>query len=517
MNTKLDLRPLALDREASRSPTTVTHRKSRWISRYVIPLVVLLGFVALLLAVAGNRWLPVRSVSVVPVIVKRAEFQSVGTPLFTAPGWVEPRPTAVNVPALAAGIVEQLFVVEGESVECGQPIARLIDVDAELAVEQAKAVLAIREGELNRVLAEHKAAKIRFEQPVHLEAELADADSALAVARTELGNLPRLIEKAQAELTYAEQSLEGKRNAGFAVAGIVLRRAEADYTTAQATLQELQEREPNLRRNVAALERKSQSLRQQLQLLVEERRQLGEAEARVETATAMRAEAGLALQQADLKLKRMVITAPISGRVLRLVAAPGDRVMGLDSTAEHRSSTVVQMYDPTRLQVRVDVRLEDVPRIVPGQPVEVETASSRDPIRGQVLRATSSANIQKNTLEVKVELIDPSPSVTPEMLVTATFLAPETQDSTTASSEKERLFVPAELITTMDIGKTVWIVDPSNRAQLRSVEIGSTLDSGLIEITSGLKVTDKLISSGGDGLTSGTRVKVEGDDQRFGM
>ncbi len=40
--------------------------------------------------------------------------------------------------------------------------------------------------------------------------------------------------------------------------------------------------------------------------------------------------------------------------------------MGLESTAGQSSSTVVVMYDPQKLQLRTDVRLEDVPMVTPG-------------------------------------------------------------------------------------------------------------------------------------------------------
>ena len=114
--------------------------------------------------------------------------------------------------------------------------------------------------------------------------------------------------------------------------------------------------------------------------------------------------------------------------------------MGLETTAGQSSSTVVEMYDPQKLQVRVDVRLEDVPMVTPGQQVNIETASSADVIHGQVLQITSSANIQKNTLEVKVELLDPPLAVSPEMLVTAAFLAPKSDISSDSMREAERIF-----------------------------------------------------------------------------
>ncbi len=118
-----------------------------------------------MLIAAGNRLWPARPVTIVPVIVKRAEPQQAGTQLFQAPGWVEPRPIAVSVAAMTHGVVEELMVVAGQSVEKGQPIARLVSIDAELAIEQCKNALAIREGELNRAKAELAAARVRLENP----------------------------------------------------------------------------------------------------------------------------------------------------------------------------------------------------------------------------------------------------------------------------------------------------------------------------------------------------------------
>jgi len=225
----------------------------------------------------------------------------------------------------------------------------------------------------------------------------------------------------------------------------------------------------------------------------------------------------LQVRQAELALERMVVRAPMDGRIMSLIASPGSRVMGLDTTAAHRSSTVVQMYDPDRLQVRADVRLEDVPMVSRGQPVEIETASSGSVIQGRVLQATSSANIQKNTLEVKVELIDPPPNVSPEMLVTATFLAPMLENKKDEVTETERLFVPEQMIRSDDSGAYVWIVDADELAQRRSVEIGASSAGGLMEIKTGLNVTDKLIASDTSGLSESSPVIVTGDDQTIGL
>lgn len=519
MNSTLpiDLSRLALDRSPTGEPTTPKPPRKRWLTRYVLPLSIFVGFAALLAASAGRYLLPSTRVTVVPVIVKRADVQQAGTTLFQSPGWIEPRPTSIRVAALAPGVIEALLVVEGQQVEKGAAIARLISIDAELNVEQAKNILAIRDGEINRAQAELDAAKIRFENPVHLQVQLADAKSSLANAQTQLAKLPFLITAAQAKVKFAMNSMEGKRAAQGAVSNRIIERSENDYAAANAELEELNSRQPNLQREVNALTGKVDAIKRQIKLLVEETRQVEEAKAKLQSAKAMRDEAKLQLRQTELALDRNVIRAPISGRVLRLIAAPGTRVMGLSSADNEFSGTVIEMYDPNRLQVRADVRLEDVPLVTQGQLVEIKTASSKGVIQGRVLQITSTANIQKNTLEVKVELLNPPASVTPEMLVTASFLAPTINEPAQLKKETERLLVPNQLIQNSDAGTFVWTVDADNRARRRSIDVGNQTAGGLTEINSGLNATDKLIVGGLEQLQPGRSVVVTGDDQTLGI
>ncbi|MCO8124278.1 efflux RND transporter periplasmic adaptor subunit [Stieleria sp. TO1_6] len=514
----LDLSKLALDRSPTDSGSPSSRRRSgRWFTRYVLPLGILIGFVALLGAAARRQWVSRQPVSVVPVITQRGQVQRAGTTLFQAAGWIEPRPTAISVAALAPGVIEELLVVEGQLVDQGEPVARLIAIDAELAVQQAEATLAIRAGELKRAEAERDAAVVRLNQPVHIRVQLADANSLLAKAKTEYEKLPFLIESAQASLKYSGDNVQGKRAAGDAIAARTVRQAESEHVSAQANLGELMGRGPNLKREINALQNKVDALQTQLELLVEERRQLEEASAKVITASAVHDQAKLQLRQAKLNAERTVVRAPIRGRILRLVTSPGARVMGLDSNAGHSSSTVVQMYDPDRLQVRADVRLEDVPMVTPGAPVEIETASSGNVIHGRVLRPTSSANVQKNTLEVKVELLEPPSTVSPEMLVTATFLAPEVAIAESEKTETTRILVPRQLIHSSDNGAFVWIVDGQDRAVQKDVTTGNENAEGLVEIVTGLTVTDKLIATGSDDLQDGDHVTVVGEESTLGI
>lgn len=515
-HTQLDLQELALERPGTQTSKRVGRRP--WLTRYVVPAGILAGFTVLLAIAAGERLLPRRAVTVVPVVVTRAEVQQEDTPLFQAAGWVEPRPTAINVPALTEGVIEKLLVVEGQEVQAGQAVARLIDMDAGLALRQAETSLKLQQAELERAKVELKAARLRKENPAHLEAALSDAQSVLAKTETARARLPYLIESSRARLDYARENLKGKQTAKDVIAGRLVQKAQSEMAKARAEFEELQQRKPRLEHETQALQNKVDALSTQRTLLIEETRQLADAKARCKGAQAGLEEAELAVEQAELALDRTAIRAPVAGRVLSLTAHPGTRVMGMESTANKSSSTVVELYDPTMLQVRADVRLEDVPVVQPGQPVEIETASAKEPIAGTVLTLTSSANIQKNTLDVKVAVDDPPPTIRPEMLVTATFLAPpQASSQEDESQEYDRLLIPRQLLESGDAGSTVWIVDANGTARRQPIELGQAGTDELVEAVKGLRPTDKLITSGQRGLEPGARVRIVGEDATIGL
>jgi HlyD family secretion protein len=514
MTAQLDLRELAVDR---RQPASSARRKKRVFSRYVIPAGVVLGFLAMLAWAVRDWLLPAAPVTVVPVVVTRAEVHQAGTPLFQAAGWVEPRPTPVVVSALAEGVIEELLVVAGQEVQKGEPVARLIEIDAQLALKRAEADLALRRAERSSAQAELEAARLRHEHPVHLDAALAEAQSLLAKAEGDFAQVPFLIQGAEARADFARQELERSRAATGIVTGSEVQQARSNYDSALAEFKELQERQPRIERQIAALRRRSAALERQRELLIDESRQLAAAQAQLEAAQARETQVELAIEVAWLQLGRMTVRAPVAGRVLDVVARPGTRVMGLAPASAPDSTTVVTLYDPQMLQIRADVRLEDVPLVTPGQPVEIETASSKEPIRGQVLYATSSASIQKNTLEVKVAIHDPPATIRPEMLVAATFIAPEQPGRESGESERERLLVPRQLVERSDAGHRVWVAGADGIARRKTIRLGRAGTDELVEVLEGLAPTDKLIVGGREGLSDGDRIRISAEDSSIGV
>jgi RND family efflux transporter MFP subunit len=510
MNTKVDLGALARERPGPEGPP-----RRRWLSLVALPAALLAGFAVLAGVSLRGVLSPPRPVTVAPVMtVRGSSTEAEGTPLFRAAGWAEPSPAPVIVTALTEGVVAEMLAVEGQELTRGQVVARLVKEDAELEVSSSEASRSQRLAELQGAKAARAAAAARLESPLHLKAELAESRAALARAEAELEGLPSRLQAAEARLDAAKKAHERLASAGpGAVSEASVVKARGDLGTAEAEAAGLLARKKRLPDEAAALRQRHEALQLRLERLTDEKRAVAEAQAAEAAAEARLKQAEAALAQAKLRLTRMEVRAPISGRVLSLVARQGARLTGLAPGSLHDSSTVLTMYDPARLQVRADVRLEDVPRLRPGMRARIEAAPlGSGALDGVVARVTYQADVQKNTLPVKVLVTSPPGHLSPEMLCQVTFLAPPTVGK--PAEEAVRLLIPRSLV---EGGERVWVADQaSGVARQRVVKLGPT-SGDLAEVLSGLSPTDKLIVGGRDGLREGDRVAVTGEDDSLGV
>ena len=509
IENQVDLRELAVDRSEPVARRVLPGRHL-W-TRYVVPGVLVAGFLGLLVWAAWDLVFPPHKVSVVPVFATTAELRQAGTPLFQAAGWIEPRPTPVRVAALAPGVVVELLVVEDQVVRAGEPIALLVEEDARLAHRRSVSELALREADHDAANAILRAAEVRHQQPVHLDASLGEAEASLARIDTQVRNLPFMIRRAEADYQATRKDYRRKLEVKEIIASVEIDLAQGRLDSALALLEGLRDREASLERERAALLLRRDALGTQRELLTNEIREKQVAASKVKVAAARIERARVSVAEAKLRLDRMTVRSPIDGRVFRLIAHPGAQ-MG-DSMTQmlgHDGRTVVTLYRPEMLQVRVDVRFEDIPKVLPNQPVVIENPALASSLAGTVLFINSEADIQKNTLQVKVAITDPPPVFKPEMLVDVTFLAPQRESSDRApQAEEVTLYVLSGWIHTDDQVAYVWVADPLNqRARKARVQTGASGPGGLVAITAGLNSSSRIIVSGAQSLTDGDRIEI---------
>jgi multidrug efflux pump subunit AcrA (membrane-fusion protein) len=506
----VDLSQLAVVREPQR-PKRV-RRARHWLARYVIPIGLLVGFVAVVMWAGRDWWAPPREVTVVPLEMTQSLARRAGTPLFQAAGWIEPRPTEIRVAALAPGVVERLYVVEDQLVEQGAPVAELVKADAQLALQRAEADEALRRAEADEARAVLAAATVRLKQPAHLRAPLEEAEAELAEVETELANLPFELERAEAEAEFARLDYERREALEDSVARRVIDQAHSVLRSAEASVNALRARQKALDNQRQALIARRDALAQLLELKTDEQQAFDTATARLKAAEAAVAQAVVATAEANLRLERMTLYAPVTGRILTIVAVPGTRLMTDGAQTDMADpSTVVTMYRPDALQARVDVRFDDATAVTLGQEVEISSPALEKPLHGKVLFISSQADIQKNTLQVKVELIDPSPLLKPDALVNATFLAPAVETAETEDAPVQ-LWVPVQLVHRDDAGSFVWVVDQSaGRVRRVAVQTIGSPHEGMVEVSGELGVTSRLVAGDGAGLVDGQRIRVIGE------
>lgn len=479
---------------------------------------------AMLGVIAWNAWpvlTPVPSVAVAQAIFDRtAQPQDLATrsqsarntPTVQAPGWIEAEPFFTPVASLADGVVEQMAVLEGDFVEKGQLIATLVDDDAAIRERLAAAAVATAEASLAAAHAELEAAQRSWDEPVALERAVAVGRAAVAESRAQEAQLPSLIAAARATLVRLKEEADRVRQSSELGATNDLERivAEQHVAAQRAEVSALEARGPMLSAQTLRLTAGLEAAERDLSLRIEDRRRLAAAQAALAQSEGEVSRARAARDEAALELFRMTIRAPISGFVQRRLKAPGDKVITMMD--DPMSAHLVHLYDPARLQVRVDVPLADASHISVGQPCEVVVEVLPDRVfRGEVLRITHEADLQKNTLQVKVKVLDPAPILRPEMLTRVKFLGTNTGPVRgEPSSSTQRVLVPRQAVSG-DAGNASVLLVTNRRSgrgtiSQRSVRIVGERDD-LLAIEGNIQ-PGALVAIDAAGLGTGDRVIV---------
>ncbi len=439
--------------------TSAEAKPPRRMPAWLVPAAILTGFALVFLALFRDRLLPAPTVKTALVLATpggpETPASAAGDLLFQASGWIEPDPLPVKATALVDGVIDTVHVLEGQQVSKGDPLATLVDADARLALAAAEQ--------------EH-----RMRKAAH-EAQLA----AIGSARKKHDSAKAIV---QAARTLQEEAADQNARIADLDRGAI---AESEIVSARLRLD--RERLQTLAAEAISGEAEAEVSRMELEAKVKE----AEAEA-----------AAVAVEQAKLALERTRILSPIDGRVLRLLAAPGQKKMlGMDDTD---SSTIAILYQPERLQVRVDVPLADAAGLGVGQAAKIRCSLLPDRVfAGEVTRITGEADLQRNTLQAKVRILDPADQLRPEMLCRVEFFGTGKGSGSAVSSLST--WVPQAALTEA----AAWVFDPeSKRVARRAVQASTETRDGFVRVVDGLRPGEQVVLSP-QGLRDGQRVNAE--------
>lgn len=438
----------------SKSPEPAEKHSKRRVPAWLLPFGLFIGFILVFGLLFGKRLLPAVPVKVAPVITIRSdrsieanEFSSDGTSvvaskaastppprqlLFQASGWIEPDPFPISVSVLVSGIVEQVNVLEGDAVTKGQVLAKLIDEDAILDLEEKKA----------------KAGTIRAEIEANQSRKpLVESRRSGSVSNieSEKGRLAELEDRYNRLRSLPRGSIPAVELASIRLQ-VDQQRSNVDNAASDI---------PGIDSELMMVDREIEAKRSSLR------------------------EAEVVVHKARLALDRHTIKSPMDGTVLRLHAAPGrKRMLTMD---DPNSGYIVELFDPQSLQARIDVPLSEASSLSVGQPVEMTTDLLPNlTLEGVVTRITGEADLQRNTLQVKVAIENPDSRLRPEMLVRGKFfpvpkpvsLTGTKKESRTSSGGRLSIYVPQEAVFE---DNQVWTVSADNTAERRSITLGNDI------------------------------------------
>ncbi len=352
--------------------------------------------------------------------------------------------TAVGVQA--AGVVERLFVKEGDVVASGQRLAILQNDVAEAQVAQADAALRTARAQLTQAArgalpSELAAATARVQQAraqlAQQRAVLGQAEQAVAQARAQVSQLEEERDLAALQLWRSTELLQQE----------LIARAEHDEARTRARVAE--ERVAAQRHAVAVAEAFAESTRgavaaAEANALAEEAtlRTL-EAGARPEDVAVARErirEAGQALGVARRQALEAVVVAPFDGIVTRIGAEVGQTV---------GTQGVLNLVSRA-LEIRLDVDEGNLADLSLGQPAVISSSTFPEgTFRGAVSEIAAAVDEARGTVTVTVMPVDPPAWLRPGQTVNVNIVT---------DREAARLLVPATAVRRVGDRSVVFVV-----------------------------------------------------------
>ncbi len=222
------------------------------------------------------------------------------------------------------------------------------------------------------------------------------------------------------------------------------------------------------------------------------REELDQVETEYETAQAevSRLEARIGLIREQLEDTR--IRAPMAGVLSESLFDPGDYVEG--------GEELVTLYDTSTMEVAFRVSGSRSRAVEAGQPVRVTVDAHPDrEFPGRVVFVGPSIDPATRTFLVKARMENPSGLLTPGAFATVEVVVNERSGQPS---------VPEESLVPVRTGYVVFTVDDNKTAHRQGVQTGLR-EPGLVEITQGLSLGDRVVTRGHMNLSDGDSVQIE--------
>jgi HlyD family secretion protein len=362
----------------------------------------------------------------------------------SASGSVQPVQT-VNLSPETSGILEALYVEQGDRVEQGQLIARMKSDELAAQVQQNRAAVAEAEANLQDVRSGSR------------PAEISQAEAAVEAARAQVRDAEARLDLAENDLTRSRQLYERG-----AISENELESAQRERRSAEAGLEQ------------------SQARVDEAQQRLEDVRNLPEPEV-VAQAEARLAQARAQLQATQVRLNDNSIRAPFAGIITQKFATEGAFVTPTTSASELSSATSTAIVALAQdLEILAEVPEADISLIEPNQKVEIiADAFPEQTFEGRVkLIAPEAIERQNVTLfQVRIELLSGKDVLRSNMNVDVQFIGDQLQNA---------LVVPTVAVVTQGGETGVLVPGENQEIVFQPVTLGPQVEDQ-IQILSGVE------------------------------
>ena len=391
----------------------------------------------------------------------------------TQPGQVEPF-EVTELHAKVTGFVERVHVDIGDTVKMG-------DLLAELALPELAAERDQKTALVDQALAELQQAEARR--------KVAAANRDAAVARGD--EVKAAIIRAEADVI--RQASELRRTEQLVAEGAVTEALADEIRSELAAVKAARD-------EVDAMVRSAKAAIAQAEAGIEQAEaDIAAAKSRVEVARADRGHVEALLQYGR-------IVAPFDGTIRSRLIHPG-----FLTTPDGGGEPLFVVTKSDTLRVVVAVPEIDAAFVEVGDPVEIRLqALPGIVINSTVARTAGSLDDATRTLRTEIDL-DNRPAAGPaESQAVTPRLRPGLYATTTiiAETHPDTLTLPEAAVVRNSDGTTACFVVDNDLATRRTVSTGLR-ENGLVEITSGLEGTERVVTAGAASLTDGQRVRTE--------
>jgi RND family efflux transporter MFP subunit len=221
-----------------------------------------------------------------------------------------------------------------------------------------------------------------------------------------------------------------------------------------------------------------------------------------------RGEVGVAerrLALAERHLEDLVIRAPFAGVVVSKDAQPGEMISPISAGGGFTRTGICTIVDMDSREIEVDVNEAYINRVQAGQRATARLDAYPDwSLDAHVINIVPTADRQKATVRVRVSFDGLDPRILPDMGVRVEFL-------TAGSGAGERAArsvasVPAAALRRD--GDTDYVLVVTGEAvERRAVRVGRS-SSDAVELLSGVRAGERVVTAGPADLAEGQRVRV---------